>query len=109
MCLTELIISGDGRSSRSKLEERFEKDVQDPSLKPLLPVIKGLMRMLPSDRISASQALDLLQPPSKTVPERRRGHDGTGRDGKEQNKKDGPGNGEMKEDRMGKAVKRPTV
>lgn len=45
------------------LENRFDNLVQDPldtSLQPLLPVIKGLMRFRPSDRLSASQALELI-------------------------------------------------
>jgi serine/threonine-protein kinase SRPK3 len=43
-----------------RLEQRFEERVHEPELKGLLPVIKGLTRFLPSDRISASQALDLI-------------------------------------------------
>ncbi|KAG8163084.1 hypothetical protein KVR01_007562 [Diaporthe batatas] len=45
------------------LEKRFDELVQDPrdpSLRPLLPVIKGLMRFRPSDRLSAAQALELV-------------------------------------------------
>ncbi|KAK2603198.1 hypothetical protein N8I77_009672 [Diaporthe amygdali] len=47
----------------SWLEQRFDnllEDPLDPPLRPLLPVIRGLLRFRPSDRMSASQALDLL-------------------------------------------------
>lgn len=47
----------------SSLEKRFEdlvEDPLDPPLRPLLPVIQGLMRFRPSDRLSPSQALELL-------------------------------------------------
>jgi serine/threonine-protein kinase SRPK3 len=47
--------------SESRLEQRFNEHVHEPELKVLLPVIKGLTRFLPSDRISASQALDLIR------------------------------------------------
>jgi hypothetical protein len=43
-----------------ELEERFEKYVTEVSLKPLLPIIRGLMRFRPEDRISAEEALRLL-------------------------------------------------
>ena len=46
--------------SGSRLEQRFDEHVHEPELKVLLPVIRGLTRFLPSDRISASQALDLI-------------------------------------------------
>ncbi|KAK2738266.1 hypothetical protein FQN57_007129 [Myotisia sp. PD_48] len=46
--------------TRSKLDADFE-DIDDIDLKILLPVIKGLVRFRPSDRISASQALKLLE------------------------------------------------
>lgn len=39
----------------------FNAKVSEESLKPLLPVIQGLMRLSPSHRISASQALDLVR------------------------------------------------
>lgn len=45
------------------LEKRFDDLVQDPldpPLRPLLPVIKGLMRFRRSDRLSAAQARDLV-------------------------------------------------
>lgn len=45
------------------LEKKFDELVQDPrdlSLRPLLPVIKGLVRFRTSDRLSAAQALELV-------------------------------------------------
>jgi serine/threonine-protein kinase SRPK3 len=50
-----------GQLSKSRLERSFDENVHEPELKVLLPVIKGLTRFLPSDRISASQALDLIR------------------------------------------------
>src|ERR1700722_14485804 len=47
--------------SELRLERRFDEHIHEPELKVLLPVIKGLTRFLPSDRISASQALDLIR------------------------------------------------
>lgn len=47
----------------SMLERNFDgllEDPEDPPLRPLLPVIQGLMRFRPSDRLSASEALQLL-------------------------------------------------
>ena len=44
----------------SKLEQKFAETVRDPKLKPLLRVTQGLMRFLPSSRITADEALDLL-------------------------------------------------
>jgi serine/threonine-protein kinase SRPK3 len=44
----------------SKLEERFKKKALDTSLMPLLPIMQGLMRFRPSNRISAVEALRLL-------------------------------------------------
>lgn len=44
----------------SKLERRFQDMVQERELMPLLRVIQGLMRFLPSQRISADAALELL-------------------------------------------------
>ncbi|KAJ3479680.1 hypothetical protein NLG97_g8260 [Lecanicillium saksenae] len=46
----------------SKLEYKFHTRVSEADLKPLLPVIKGLMRFRPQDRISAREALALLPP-----------------------------------------------
>jgi hypothetical protein len=43
------------------LEHYFDNRIHEESLKPLLPVIQGLMRFRPSDRISASQALDMVR------------------------------------------------
>jgi serine/threonine-protein kinase SRPK3 len=43
------------------LEGKFDEKVQEERLKPLLPVIQGLMRFRPSDRISISQALDIIR------------------------------------------------
>ncbi|CAG8280143.1 unnamed protein product [Penicillium salamii] len=43
----------------SKLEQKFA-GLSDPALEPLLHVIQGLMRFLPSSRLTAEGALDLL-------------------------------------------------
>ncbi|PWY94241.1 kinase-like protein [Aspergillus sclerotioniger CBS 115572] len=51
----------DETCNASKLDEIFYTNVSDPALAPLLPVIKGLLRFMPSDRMEASKALDLLQ------------------------------------------------
>lgn len=61
MFLTSRYLSGNSQSSPSKLERKFDEKVQDERLKSLLPVIQGLMRFKPSDRISISQALDLVK------------------------------------------------
>jgi hypothetical protein len=45
----------------SELERRFNKRVHNPKLARLVPVIRGLMRFLPSSRMEASEALDLLR------------------------------------------------
>lgn len=45
---------------KSKLELRFDEMVEEPKLTALLPVIQGLIRFLPSTRISAEEALRLL-------------------------------------------------
>ncbi len=50
-----------GQRSKSTLEQKFDGHVSEPDLKVLLPVIKGLTRFLPEDRVSASQALDLIR------------------------------------------------
>ena len=42
------------------LEQKFDERIRHPSLKHLLPVIQGLLRFRPSDRISASQALEMV-------------------------------------------------
>ncbi|KAJ6088764.1 hypothetical protein N7486_010025 [Penicillium sp. IBT 16267x] len=44
----------------SKLERKFAGLVPNLTLKPLLHVIQGLMRFLPSSRLTAEDALDLL-------------------------------------------------
>lgn len=58
-------LPGDGSISDQafKLETRFHEIVNDPELMPLLPVIRGLMRFLPSDRLTAAEALKLLDMP----------------------------------------------
>lgn len=43
--------------------------VPEESLKPLLPVVQGLMRLMPSHRISISQALDLVRVAQKMLPD----------------------------------------
>ena len=43
-----------------RLEKQFDRDVHERELKGLLPVIQGLTKLLPSDRISASKALQLI-------------------------------------------------
>ena len=43
-----------------RLERQFDDKVDDPELKALLPVIQGLTKLRPSDRISASQARQLM-------------------------------------------------
>lgn len=49
-----------GRNSGSKLDRMFDEHVHEPELKVLLPVIRGLTKLLPADRISATDALDLI-------------------------------------------------
>ncbi|KAK2590413.1 hypothetical protein QQS21_011900 [Conoideocrella luteorostrata] len=44
----------------SKLQSRFYALVYEPELMPLLPIIRGLMRFLPSERLTAAEALKLL-------------------------------------------------
>ncbi|KAH8782036.1 kinase-like domain-containing protein [Hyaloscypha sp. PMI_1271] len=46
--------------TQPKLDQRFHDNIRDPALQPLLPVIRGLTRFRPSDRISAAEALDML-------------------------------------------------
>ena len=58
---TALLVTGNGRPPQSKLEQRFEGMVHDEALKPLLPTITGVVRFNPSERISVSQALELLR------------------------------------------------
>lgn len=49
----------------SKLEQKFAETVHDPELNPLLGVVQGLMRFLPSSRITAEDALNLLDETEK--------------------------------------------
>ncbi|KAH6846962.1 kinase-like domain-containing protein [Chaetomium sp. MPI-CAGE-AT-0009] len=51
-------------TGRPDLEERFRTHVKEESLEPLLPIMRGLMRFRPQDRISAEEALRLLDHPS---------------------------------------------
>jgi hypothetical protein len=44
----------------SKLEQKFAEGVHHPDLQPLLQATRGLMRFLPSSRIIADEALDLI-------------------------------------------------
>ena len=48
-------------STKYRLEKQFQEEIHDPELKNLLPVIQGLTKILPEDRMSASQALQLLR------------------------------------------------
>ena len=48
-------------SHLSRLELRFREKVPEEDLKPLLPVIQGLMRFMPSERTSALQALGVVR------------------------------------------------
>lgn len=57
---TSTNLSLDSSSTRSELEERFANRAVEPSLERLLPIIQGLMRFRPSDRISAAEALALI-------------------------------------------------
>lgn len=53
-----LLIPSD--SEMSKLGRKFAETVHEPTLTPLLLVIQGLMRFLPSSRTTADEALALL-------------------------------------------------
>jgi hypothetical protein len=46
--------------TQPKLDYRFSEFVSEPELLPLLAVIKGLMKFLPSERMSARDALKLF-------------------------------------------------
>jgi hypothetical protein len=46
--------------TKYRVEKQFDEEVHEPELKGLLPVIQGLTKLLPEDRISASRALQLL-------------------------------------------------
>ena len=50
-----------------RLERQFDENVLEPELKAFLPVIQGLTKFLPSDRISASQALQLIRDNSSNI------------------------------------------
>ena len=50
-----------GEDESDKLDQRFEAAVHEASLKPLLPIIQGLLRYVPSERMSTSEALDLIR------------------------------------------------
>lgn len=50
----------EGKLTGSRLEVIFQEQVHESELQVLLPVVKGLTAFLPSDRISASQALQLI-------------------------------------------------
>lgn len=50
-----------GADRLSKLEQTFDEKDSKESLKLLFSVIQGLMRLIPSHRISASEALDLVR------------------------------------------------
>lgn len=49
------------RTPRYRLKTRFDQHVHEPELKGLLPVIQGLTKFLPSDRIPASKALQMMK------------------------------------------------
>lgn len=48
-------------SHLSTLEQRFDEELVESSLKLLLPVIQESMRLVSLDRLSASQALDIFK------------------------------------------------
>lgn len=50
----------DEDSTECKLSQRFQESVEEPELKHLFHVIQGLMRFLPSERLSAADAIKLL-------------------------------------------------
>lgn len=52
----------------SRLGRKFAEEVHDPILIPLLPVIRELMRLLPSNRITAYEALCQLEDADKVSP-----------------------------------------
>ena len=58
LSMTLLILLEDREGSI--LEERFNREMHDQNLVPLISIIEGLMKYLPSSRITASQALGLL-------------------------------------------------
>lgn len=58
-----------GKRLASKVDRVFDEKVDAPELNVLLPVIKGLTRALPSDRISACEALALIESGNAPVAE----------------------------------------
>ncbi|OBT68843.1 CMGC/SRPK protein kinase [Pseudogymnoascus sp. 23342-1-I1] len=54
------LLEGDLRVDRG-LEYKFKHQIHEEMLQPLLPVIQGLMRFKPDERISAQQALEMLE------------------------------------------------
>jgi hypothetical protein len=55
-----ITIEGDLRVDRG-LEYKFKHQIHEAELQPLLPVIQGLMKFRPSERISAQQALEMMK------------------------------------------------
>ncbi|KAG8156637.1 hypothetical protein KVR01_013428 [Diaporthe batatas] len=51
----------DEKQEVPRLEQKFRDSIHDPELQGLLPIMQGLMRFLPENRISASDALKLLE------------------------------------------------
>ncbi|KAL9104162.1 MAG: hypothetical protein Q9163_000861 [Psora crenata] len=51
----------EGQRDLPGMKEDFEECVSDDWLRRLLPIIQDLMRLRPSERISASEALDLVK------------------------------------------------
>ncbi|KFY81229.1 hypothetical protein V500_11609 [Pseudogymnoascus sp. VKM F-4518 (FW-2643)] len=54
------LLEGDLRVDRG-LEYKFKHQIHEEMLQPLLPVIQGLMRFRPTERISAQQALEMVR------------------------------------------------
>lgn len=48
-----------------RLEQNFRDVVHEPELQVLLPIMQGLMRFLPENRISAADALSMLEKTSQ--------------------------------------------
>lgn len=53
-----IFLKGD---EKYRLERMFADKVKEPMLAPLVTIIQGLMRFLPSSRITADEALDSLK------------------------------------------------
>jgi serine/threonine-protein kinase SRPK3 len=60
MCFATTNIPLDQPGRKSVLEHKFQDSIDDRSLKHLLPVIQGLMRFNPEERISAEEALKMV-------------------------------------------------